>query len=374
MAKYRRQFANPHTCLGEYPIMGNEIDASEQVARVFVLASPQAGSGANRSQVPALVDQARARGFDVTLTDSADRIASFVKECKEQDCRGVIVTAGGDGTLSLGARRLMEATQCDDSSAFCDSEFSTKSSHGFRRNRVAIMPMPLGTENLVARYYGHRCHAESIVETIIRGTPQQLDLGVCQRISGKPNGRRHDAPFFAMATCGFDAEVIRDLHFNRSGHISKTTYLKHIARVMRRYRFPKIKVRIPNEYSQEDDACTTNKSDASETIECCWAMVFNLPCYAFELGIEPEARGDDGLLDLITFRGGSILSGLKYVSAIRSGRHLKHPDVTRRRVSSVQFESEYRVPIQIDGDYNGRLPATFSIRKQAVTTLVPAKF
>ncbi len=72
---------------------------------------------------------------------------------------------------------------------------------------------------------------------------------------------------------------------------------------MRNYGFPKITIRI----------------DESETIECCWAMVFNLPRYAAGLAIEPSAVGNDGQLDVIAFRRGSILVGLRYLGRNLAG-------------------------------------------------------
>ena len=106
-------------------------------------------------------------------------------------------------------------------------------------------------------------------------------------------------------------------------------------------------------------------------MECRWAMVFNLPCYAAGLGIEPEAVGDDGLLDVITFKHGSILAGLHYVSRIWNGKHLEARDVNRRRGRSIEITSRKRVPYQLDGDYGGRLPLSIETIPGCVHLLLP---
>jgi diacylglycerol kinase family enzyme len=100
-------------------------------------------------------------------------------------------------------------------------------------------------------------------------------------------------------------------------------------------------------------------------------MVFNLPCYAAGLGIEPEAVGDDGLLDVIAFKRGSVASGLKYISWIWLGRHLNSKDVDRRRGRSIEITSVERVPFQLDGDYAGRLPLRIETVPAGVQLLLP---
>ena len=44
------------------------------------------------------------------------------------------------------------------------------------------MPMPLGTENLLARQFGHTAVAEAVIETIRHGERYELDGGVAQRV------------------------------------------------------------------------------------------------------------------------------------------------------------------------------------------------
>jgi diacylglycerol kinase family enzyme len=100
-------------------------------------------------------------------------------------------------------------------------------------------------------------------------------------------------------------------------------------------------------------------------------MVFNLPRYGGGLQIEPEARDDDGLLDVILFRKGSLLSGLRYLTEIWLRRHLENSSVIRMLATSVRIESESRVPFQLDGDYAGRLPLKVETRPRSVSLLMP---
>lgn len=304
---------------------------NETPCRVLVFTSPKAGSGASREQIPQLL---RLLEDAATQGSVAHRVTHTVEELQRQLAstgpsgtgdpeETVVVAAGGDGTLSLAASALSSDGAAGD---------------------VPIVPMPLGTENLLARQFGHTAKAECVLRTIRCGTSYRLDAGMA-----------NDQMFLIMATCGFDAEVVRGMHLTRRGHISRLSYMRPIVRAICGYEFPPITIRI----------------DEGDSIECCWAMVFNLPRYGGGLKIEPDAIGDDGLFDVIAFTRGSILSGLKYAAGIWLGRHRTFGDVIRRRGRTVEITSDGRVPFQLDGDYAGRLPLRIKMKPSQVHLLLP---
>jgi diacylglycerol kinase family enzyme len=234
-----------------------------------------------------------------------------------------VVAAGGDGTVSLAADHIDRHT--------------------------SLIPMPLGTENLLARHFGYGADAESVLHTSLHGRIVKLD-------AGRANGRL----FLIMVSCGFDAEVVRLMQLRRRGHIRRFHYAGPIVQALCRYRFPKLEVRTsgPLRDHQRGTVAPTGEGRGVpvRSITCCWAMVFNLPRYGGGLSIEPAAVGDDGLLDLVTFRDGSLLGGLKYIAAIKRGRQRRLADVVRERVTSMEISSKAPVSYQIDGDYGGQLP------------------
>lgn len=292
--------------------------ASEPPAEVLIFTSPKAGSGAGRNQVPRLLDLVRGHGVSVAITETV----ADLKDRTHQATQPLVVAAGGDGTLALAAQ-----------SVGAD---------------VPIVPMPLGTENLLARHFGHRADADAVLGTLRHGIRDRIDAGLA-------NGR----PFLIMASCGFDAEVVRGMHLTRGGHINRFSYARPILRALLRYRFPQIEVRIDG--------------DPSEVPPCCWCMVFNLPQYAAGLWIEPSAVPDDGRLDLIGFQRGSVISGLRYAAGVAMRSHLKFGDVHRKPGVRFELTSPGRVPYQLDGDYVGRLPLRIETLPGRVSLLLPAE-
>lgn len=290
-----------------------------KVSRVLIFTSPNAGSGAGREQLPRVEQELVRHGIDVATTCSIDQLREFARH-ESDPGNQVVIAAGGDGTLALVAQNVPR--------------------------EMPIVPMPLGTENLLARHFGFSRDAKQVAATVRDGKPFWLDAGLA-------NGKM----FLVMATCGFDAEVVRAVDLNRQGHISRLSYARPIVRAIRKYRFPPMTVRF---------------TDPQQTaIHSCWVMAFNLPKYAGFLDIQPDADGQDGVLDMIGFQKGSFLSGLRYVAGIVLRRHRKFKDVIQRQAASFTITSDQRVAYQLDGDYGGHLPLKIETLPQQVKLLLP---
>lgn len=298
---------------------------------ILIFTSPKAGSGAGRDRVGLLAQWLSEQQFDVNVTSSLDELRHRTDPHTSPELPRWVVAAGGDGTLALVAQNTPPAT--------------------------TLVPMPLGTENLVAKHYRISSDLQSMKNVILHGQEMKIDAGLA-------NGRL----FLVMASCGFDAEVVRAMHLTRRGHINRFSYTWPILRTLRSYRFPPIHV----EYFAASEpvlpaADTLAESVASapdavqEPLTCRWALVFNMPRYAAELAVEPDACEDDGVLDLCSLQYGSIASGTRYLGGIITGRHIRWKDVVRRPITRCRITSPARVAFQIDGDYAGRLPLEIGV-------------
>ena len=286
---------------------------------VLVLVSPNAGRGQHRDQLNRLERLCGDRGWRHQQTSDVQDLKAALVDAPA----AVVVAAGGDGTLTLVANFL--------------DEFP----------RAVLLPLPMGTENLLARRLGYPVDAAAIADAIAANQVAPIDAMWCTI------GRRRRWAL-VMATAGFDAAVVRRVHLRRRGHINRWTYALPIATSVLRYPFTEIRV------TTED-----------QQVDCRWAMVFNMGAYGGDLPILPSAAADDGWLDVLCFAGGGLLNGLRYFGGILAGRHERFRDVTRLRTRRVELTSESRVPLQCDGDYAGRLPATLVCRPGRVRLLAP---
>jgi diacylglycerol kinase family enzyme len=284
--------------------------------QVAILVNPTAGTGPAQNLVDELITSLRVRGLAPVVCLQREQLSS-VLESQRQDVR-CVVAAGGDGTL---AEVL---------------------------NRAPGMPvalLPLGNENLMAQQFAVERSGSKLAEIIAAGQVRRLDLA-----------RVHGRLFSLMASAGFDAEVVHRVHRQRHSHINRLHYLHAIGEALQTYSFPPIEVEIV---------------DSGERLRGAYVFVFNMPRYGMGLPIAPEARADDGLLNLYVFQRSQVGDLIRYVAAIVMRRHEQLPDTRRRLVRQVRLWSTKPVPLQIDGDPAGGLPAAIEVAPQALQLLVP---
>jgi diacylglycerol kinase (ATP) len=275
------------------------------------------GSGLRRPLLD-FVRELRRQGLNPRLYSSRARLDAALADPVRRASLHALVAAGGDGTVLDVINRHPD---------------------------VPIGIFPLGTENLLARQFGIPCDGAAAAETIASGRPLPLDLG-----------RIGDRRFAIMVSIGFDAAVIHAAHAARVGHIRRTHYLRPIGDVLQSYAHPELHVYV---------------DQAREPICGRLAIIANLASYALGLPLVPSARGDDGLLDVRVFHGGSLFHLLRYLYMVTTWSLDHLPDVTSVRAKSVRIESRDPAPIQADGDPAGATPCVVTLEPSAIRLIVP---
>jgi diacylglycerol kinase (ATP) len=297
---------------------------------VGIAANANSGVGGGRRKVERLVRALRARGIEPRVAWTLDDRAAVVDAARDDPSCRCLVAVGGDGTV---ADLINE------------------------QPRVPLAVLRAGTENLFARHFAFPSRPERLAEAIRRGRLAQIDLGLA--------GRRR---FSLMAGFGFDADVVTRHHrarVGRAGLVRPTHRAAYVGPVIQSswsYGFPPLTIRVLDEGREE-------------TLEGTSAFVFNLPRYALGLPFAPEARGDDGWLDLVVFRDPGAWRALHYLWLVLRGLHLRRDDVQHRRVRLVEIVAEQPVPVQLDGDPGGTIepgePWRVEVLPDAVSVLLP---
>lgn len=285
---------------------------------VAIQTNPRAGAGAQREHVLQLVDSLRKLGLRPLVFKNRERLAKTLENPKLLKNLRCIVAAGGDGTVGDVLNRYPD-------------------------RRIAVLP--LGTENLLARYLDIPKNGRAVAEMIAAGQVRTIDLATV--------GERR---FALMASLGFDADVVHRMDAIRTGHLRRTSYLKPIWQSLRSYEYPELRVWV---------------DDAREPIPAKLVLIVNLNAYA--LGIQPAqaACDNDGLLDLRLFERGSAFQMFRYFYKVVRGTHEKLGDVRSLRAARIRIESDIPVAIQVDGDPAGVTPAEIRVLPGACEVIVP---
>lgn len=329
-------------------------------AHVLIAANPKSGASSGRSKVCELRDALESAGFVVEICESLELLQCRSLQLSLSGQLRAVVSAGGDGTAAAVVNLIPVG--------------------------VPMVILPLGTENLLAKYLGVTGDVRSAADAVQDGRLLRLDVG-------SAGGRL----FLIVLGCGFDAEVVQALHSARQGHISRWTYSKPIWRAVRSYQYPLIEVEcdagsyvMPNGaacaasagaggiteagrlgVADAEATGSAMPSDGPIRFSTAWLFSFNLPRYAANLPFCPQANGNDGYLDLCSFTRGGTLRGLSYLTYLWLGRHRQLSDFRHVRTKRFRLRSQGTVPYQIDGDPGGVLPLDVEVLPERLTLLVP---
>ena len=297
---------------------------------VLVVANPTAGTGGRKLLVDELCRLLERKDFETRLVANPAELSQLAGQGVTERTLRAVVAAGGDGTVGMVMNHTPPGTP--------------------------LAVLPLGTENLLARQFSLSADAAGLCRLIEEGWCVSLDAG-----------QAGDRVFSLMAGCGFDADVVQRLHSQRKGNIRHLSYAKPILDAIRNYQYPELRV----SYAPRD----AEGGELTEVITARWVFVVNLPRYAGGLSFAPDASATDGLLDVCTFRNGSLWTGLTYLGGVMFGQHQGMVDfvrikTSRLRIEPVSREGEMLVPYQLDGDPGGQLPVEISVLPKRLRLIV----
>ena len=87
----------------------------------------------------------------------------------------------------------------------------------------------------------------------------------------------------------------------------------------------------------------------------------------------PQARLDDGLLDVCIVTEMSKLELLRWIPNAYRGTHLKNPRILYFQAERVTLRSDSRLELFGDGEFVQELPATIEVVPRSLNVIVPRK-
>ncbi len=214
---------------------------------------------------------------------------------------------------------------------------------------TALGIVPLGTGNDAANSVGlTRASPESAISVILAGNRRPFDVG---RIEAADGTIRH---FLCVMSSGFDSSA--NERANEMTWPSGTAlYIRAMLSVLRTFQ--------PIPYRAELDGEVV--VDAGMLVS-----LGNGPSFGGGMQVCAGADMHDGLLDLIWVHSISHRALLAVFPKVYSGKHLSHPAVESRRVTTATLEAPGQVAYA-DGERVAPLPVTVTAVPDGVQVLVP---
>jgi YegS/Rv2252/BmrU family lipid kinase len=242
----------------------------------------------------------------------------------------LIVAAGGDGTVNEVLNGIGAAPD------------------GFARARLGVLP--LGTVNVFARELKIPLKVERAWEVLQRGRELKIDL---PRAEFSADGVLQKRYFCQLAGAGLDARAIELVDWRHKKQVGKLAYVIAGLRALGEKK-PQITVRA------------NGQSATGELV-----LIGNGKFYGGSFAILPLADLRDGRLDIC------VLSRVNWTVLLRSAPGLllrgKLPASVAQHLSAASFEltSESSAAFELDGEWVGKLPVTFSIEREKLRVVVP---
>jgi len=245
-----------------------------------------------------------------------------------------LVAVGGDGTIHEVANGMLRAL---------DEKADLP---------VTLGLAPVGTGNDFVKVVGRMRDLSAAIDVVLNGEVRRFDAA---RASWSGGGEY----FVNAAGTGIDVEVVRVL--DRTGGRGAMVYVKALARALRKYRPIPLRLAVDGKVSDS---------------RVMMIAIANGQSVGGAFRICPEARPDDGLLDICTVREMPLLRSILTAARIVRGHHsgLKSVTMQRGRHIEVSVPAGTQLFFQLDGELREPSDAgtlTVEVLPRALPVTVP---
>jgi YegS/Rv2252/BmrU family lipid kinase len=220
--------------------------------------------------------------------------------------------------------------------------------NGMIGSQATLGVLPGGTANVLAMELGLGSKLETAIDRLSKSSAKRVSLG---RLCQPALPARH---FLMMAGAGLDAQVVCDLNPALKAKTGKFAYyFAGFSQIVKSV--GQLETRING-----------------DTYPCGFALASRVRNYGGDLELARGASLLSHEFETVMFEGSNPLRYIVYLLAVAVKQVQKLPGV--RTVRATKLELRGDAPIQIDGEYVGRSPATLEIIPDALTMLMPDSY
>jgi YegS/Rv2252/BmrU family lipid kinase len=282
----------------------------------------------DRAALESALNVWRGAGWCVQLveTDAGGDATRIAEQAARTNCDAVFAV-GGDGTVNEVLNGLLDSN-------------------------AALGVLPYGTANVWAKEMGLPLNdLAGAARLQLDAQPTVIDVGEAR---GEKFGPR---AFVLWCSIGFDAQITHEIEPQRAlkRRLGASMFWLVGLRAAFTFRGQRAKITI--------DGKTRRR-------RVLMAVASNAQLYGGLVRLSPDARVDDGDLNLAVFLGTGALTTGWHLVRVFLGLHRRAPDVEHHTARSISVRGP-RLPVQLDGEPMGTTPVEITIRPDALRVLVP---
>jgi len=255
----------------------------------------------------------------------------------------VILLFGGDGTVHRHLGQLVKL-------------------------RLPVLVVPAGSGNDFARALGLKSVRDSLAAwrrfCSNAGNVREIDLGIVSAATGADGASApYERHFCCVAGVGLDGEVARRANRLPRWLRAHGGYALSLAPTIFTFAPFPMKIMTPD---QPETTAWATRSDQPTVL----AAFANTPRYGGGMKIAPQAKMDDGLLDVCIVGAVNPSKLFCMFPTVYAGRHLGIKEVEYFHAARVRVETEHPLDVYADGEYVCRTPVEISIQPAALKVIL----
>ena len=286
--------------------------------KLLFIINPVAGKGKTRDAIPIIEHFCRQRGIQYKIRETKGPGDATLIVQEHSTAYSAVIAAGGDGTV-------LEVT------------------NGLSGKNIPLGILPLGSGNDFARAVKipiGMTQLEKALNIIADTTPQFVDL---VSFDGRV--------FLNIASIGFDAEIIRDLHKISHFIKGKSAYLISVFLKFITYKPKDVELLL----------------DGRKIITKVFlTAVCNGICYGGGMMVNPNGSITDGLLDVILIKPVPRYKIPFLLLKFIKGKHINLPYVTSYQCKEVHISSKENLAVNVDGENPINTPITLLLKPLSI--------
>lgn len=291
-----------------------------------LIINPTSGPTDKPDLLTEIVDALQNQGIEAELyTTTPDEDGEgFAAEAAKTGAKLVIVV-GGDGTIEAVARGLMHT-------------------------KTVLGIIPLGTRNNIAASLNIPTDLSQAIQTLVEGEPSRFDMG-----------KANNHYFMEVVGVGLEATLFPCGDQVKEG--IKKSYLAAFKSV-----FSGIQTFLQFKHHRLVLRFDGRKMYRLRTLQ---VNICNSPRYGVQFTLAPEAKMNDGKLDVVYIENPSKWDHLRHFFKAMQGELLPHDRLKTHQVAKIEIKSYPPLKVHADGQCLGITPITVEVIPEALWICVP---
>ena len=302
---------------------------------VVFLVNPASANGSTGRRWSEIARRAARAGLtgETLMSERPGHLTELAERAASEGAR-VVVAVGGDGTVHEVVNGLLRAPNGGD---------------------VELAIISRGTGKDFVRSLRIPNELDAAIATAKTGAARAVDVGRASFVG--PGGERTDAYFANFGGAGISGAIARRANVSSKALGGRVSFVWATLAVFAGWKSTDMTVDVDG------------SERAGPMLE---VLVMNGDYTAGGMWAAPEAKPDDGLLDVLLIGDVTKAEFAATFPKIYRGKHIGHPKIEHLRGRRVLVDAPTPLPIALDGEQPGTTPATFEIVPRALRVRAPA--